>query len=239
MDYPGQTDDFIQEETNMTGKNILVRHFSELVVKSQYAKVAWFYDAWSRITEEKALNKLLTLAEIKDGTAILEVGMGTGRLFERMVKLNPSGKNDGMDLSPEMLNHARNRLEKSVPAGNFDIREGTAYQLAYPSEHFDLLANTFMLDLLPVDDYPKILGEFLRVLKPGGKLALAYFSAGEHWYNRTWPLVAKYFPDLLTGCRPVDPVSALKAEGFQILAKENISQNTFPSAIVLALKPVE
>jgi len=221
----------------MTGKTALPRHFSAPEVKIQYARVAWFYDAWGALTEDKALMRLLALAEVEDGKHILEVAVGTGRLLEKLVKLNPSGTNEGMDLSPAMLNHARRRLEHSVPSSAYRLQEGSAYQLPYASESFELLFNTFMLDLLPVEDYPRILGEMMRVLKPGGRLALAYFSEGTKWSNQIWPWVAKHFPALLTGCRPVEPRSALLEAGFESLTQETISQNTFPSSILLATKP--
>jgi len=221
----------------MSEKTILPRHFSVAQVIKQYARVAWFYDAWGGLTEDRALARLLHLANVEDGMHVVEVAMGTGRLFEKVIKLNPSGVNEGMDLSPAMLEHARRRLQRSAQAGSYHLQEGNAYQLPYASENFDLLFNTFMLDLLPIEDYPKILGEFMRVLKPGGRLAIAYFSAGQKWYNRVWPWVAKYFPSLLTGCRPVAPEAALRQAGFEILQQEAISQNTFPSSIILARKP--
>jgi ubiquinone/menaquinone biosynthesis C-methylase UbiE len=221
----------------MTSKSILPRDYSDEEMKSQYARVAWFYDGWGRITEDKALTRLLTLTGISDGMHILEVAVGTGRLFEKLVNLNPSGINEGMDLSPAMLDHARRRLERSAQAGSYRLQEGSAYKLPYESGSFDLLFNTFMLDMFPIDDYPKVLGEFLRVLKPGGKLALAYFDHGRSWSNRLWPWLAKHFPSLLTGCRPVDLKPALEQLGIQILGREFISQNSFPSAIVIAQKP--
>jgi len=221
----------------MPVKSILPRHFSASNVIRQYARVAWFYDGWGRLTEDKALTRLLHLANIKDGMNIVEVAMGTGRLFEKVVRLNPSGVNEGMDLSPAMLNHARHRMLHNAQAGTYHLQEGSAYQLPYASERFDLLFNTFMLDLLPVEDYPKILDEFMRVLKPGGRAAIAYFSEGKKWFNRIWPWVAKYFPSLLTGCRPVQLEVALRQAGFEILQQETISQNTFPSSVILARKP--
>ena len=84
----------------MTVKTILPRRFSSADVIRQYARVAWFYDGWGRLTEDKALTRLLHFANIADGMNIVEVAMGTGRLFEKVVRLNPSGVNEGMDLSP-------------------------------------------------------------------------------------------------------------------------------------------
>jgi ubiquinone/menaquinone biosynthesis C-methylase UbiE len=221
----------------MTVKTILPRHFSASGVIRQYARVAWFYDGWSRLTEDKALTRLLQLSDVKDGMHIAEVAVGTGRLFEKVVRQNPSGTNEGIDLSPAMLDHARRRLQRSAQTAVYHLREGNAYQLPYASDHFDLLFNTFMLDLLPVADFPMILGEFMRVLKPGGRVAIAYFSEGQKWFNRIWSWIAKYFPSLLTGCRPVAPELALRQAGFEILQQETISQNTFPSSVILARKP--
>jgi ubiquinone/menaquinone biosynthesis C-methylase UbiE len=221
----------------MTSKSILPRSYSDEKMKTQYARVAWFYDGWGRITEDKALNRLLALAGVEDGMSILEVAVGTGRLFEKLVRLNPSGVNEGMDLSPAMLSHARRRLARNAKAGAYRLQEGSAYDLPFESDRFDLLFNTFMLDMFPVEDYPRVLGEFLRVLMPGGKLAIAYFSQGRNWSNRIWPWLAKHFPALLTGCRPVELRPALEQLGVRILEQEFISQNTFPSAIVIAQKP--
>jgi len=221
----------------MTSKTILPRSYSDEAMKSQYARVAWFYDGWGRVTEDKALNRLLTLAGVEDGMSILEVAVGTGRLFEKLVKRNPSGHNEGMDLSPSMLAHARRRLERNTQAGAYRLQEGSAYELPYESGRFDLLFNSYMLDMFPVEDQARVLAEFLRVLKPGGKLAIGYFSHGQKWSNRIWPWLAKHFPALLTGCRPVDLRPALAQLQVPILDYESISQNSFPSDIVIAQKP--
>jgi ubiquinone/menaquinone biosynthesis C-methylase UbiE len=208
----------------MATEPILPRNYSSQTMKNQYARVAWFYDFWSRLTEDRALTKLLQLADIKDGCRALEVAVGTGRLFDRLVARNPSGRNEGIDLSPDMLVHARRRLARLKVAGSNRLQEGSAYNLQFESESFDVLFNTFMLDMFPETDFPRVLGEFKRVLKPGGKLALAYFSHGRTRANHFWVWIAKHFP------------TPVRQAGFEILHQEEISQSTFPSTIVLARK---
>jgi ubiquinone/menaquinone biosynthesis C-methylase UbiE len=221
----------------MTSQPMLPRNDSAENIKAKYARVAWFYDAWSYLTEDKALSRLLVLTEVSDGMQLLEVAVGTGRLFEKVLGLNPSGINEGIDLSSAMLGHARRRLARKGKTSAWHLQEGSAYALAYESGTFDRVFNTFMLDLFPIEDYPRVLGEFMRVLKPHGRLAIAYFSQGQKWSNRLWPWLAKHFPSLLTGCRPVDVMPALRQAGFQILTQESLSQNTFPATIVIAQKP--
>lgn len=205
-------------------------------MKDRYARVAWVYDAWGRLTEDRALRRLLELAEIEDGCQALEVAVGTGRLFARLVERNPSGRNEGIDLSPEMLACARRRIAPLAAGRSARLQEGTAYDLPFESGSFDILFNAFMLDMLPVEDFSRVLDEFARVLKPGGRLGLAYFSHGCKPANRFWVWTAKHFPSVLTDCRPIRLEAPLRQAEFEVLHHEEISQNTFPSAITVARK---
>lgn len=223
----------------MNPEPVLPRTFSPETVRRQYGRVAWFYDAWSVLTESRAVARLLELSEVRDGTRILEVAVGTGRLFTTLASLNPSGWTEGIDLSPAMLERARARLPRSVEEGRYRLREGNAYDLPFEPDTFDFVFNAYMLDLLPAEDHPRLLGGYRRVLKPGGTLALAYFSFGTARRHRFWSWLARRFPTLLTGCRPVRLESRLEAGGFAIVAREEISQSTFPSAVLVARKTAQ
>jgi ubiquinone/menaquinone biosynthesis C-methylase UbiE len=220
----------------MATEPILPRSYSPEAMKKQYAGVAWFYGLWGRLTEDEALRRLLQLAELNNGCRLLEVAVGTGRLFAELVARNASGRNEGIDLSPDMLVRARKRLARRAAGSSYRLQEASAYSLPFESASFDVLFNTFMLDMLPTEDHPRVLGEFKRVLAPGGKVAIAYFSHGQKPANHVWVWLARHFPSLLTGCRPIRLDTSLKQLGFEILHHEDISQNTFPSAIVIARK---
>jgi ubiquinone/menaquinone biosynthesis C-methylase UbiE len=79
-----------------------------------------------------------------------------------------------------------------------------------------------MLDLLPEQDFPRVLSEFRRVLKPGGKMVLVSFGFGTHWFNRFWYWLAKVFPALLTNCRPVRMSQTVPLVGFHNVQVEHI-----------------
>lgn len=218
----------------MVGHPILERNYSPDRVRRQYRSVAWFYDAWGKLTETKAVDRLLQQADVTDGSRVLEVAVGTGRLFANIAALNPSGHLDGVDLSTEMLERARRRMDNSGTHTPYRLQEADAYKLPFNDASFDYLFNTYMLDLLPADDFPRLLQEFSRVLRPGGKLALANFSPGTKNVHNLWYWLARLVPALLTDCRPVLSQAAVRNAGFEILFEQEMSQNTFPSAIMVA-----
>jgi ubiquinone/menaquinone biosynthesis C-methylase UbiE len=196
-----------------------------------YRKIAPSYDLWAWLTESKARDRCLELAAIQDGEDVLEVAVGTGLAFERILKANPSGQNEGIDLTREMLVRAERKAAKSGTK-NYRLRVGDAYHLDFPDDSFDIVINNYMFDLLPQQDFPVVLGEFKRVLRPGGRLAMVHMTKGENWYNGTWERIYRLNPALLGGCRGVLLLPQLEASGFTKTNREYMSQLTFPSEIV-------
>jgi len=78
-----------------------------------YDRTAWFYDVWATLTETKAQDRAIEVANIQDKTTILDVAVGTGRLFNRIAKRNPNGQNIGIDISQGMLAKAKLRLQNN------------------------------------------------------------------------------------------------------------------------------
>jgi ubiquinone/menaquinone biosynthesis C-methylase UbiE len=97
---------------------------------------------------------------------VLEVAVGTGLnigLYPEQVTLT------GMDLSPAMLELAR---ERAAELGReVDLRVGDAQRLEFDDASFDTVVCTFGLCAVP-DDHG-VVDEMVRVLRPGGKLLLA------------------------------------------------------------------
>jgi len=217
---------------------ILKRSFDVESIQKNYRKVVWFYNFWSLLTESKAAKKIIELAEITEGESILEVACGTGVVFEQIIRLNPDGNNVGIDLSLDMLEKAKKRL-KRVNLSNYEIKEGNALSLDFEDDSFELVVNNFMVDLMPVETFDKIASEFYRVIKPGGRVVISTFSFGKKKINKVWFLIAKILPNLLTGCRPVSFSQYLEDAGFVIEEKIELSQNTFPSEVIKARKPVQ
>lgn len=204
-------------------------------VPDTYRRIASLYDAWARLTESKARERCLAMAAIQDGESVLEVAVGTGLAFERILEANPSGWNEGVDLTDAMLARAERRAAATGQT-NFRLRVGDAYALDFDDASFDVLINNYMFDLLPDKDFPRVLDEFERVLRPGGRLLMVNMTSGERWYNALWPLIYKVNPAMLGGCRGVSLVPYLEATGFARIEREYISQSTFPSEVISARK---
>ncbi len=213
----------------------LVRDLNEARTKQQYKQMVWIYDFWGRLTERKAAKTVLEIAEIKDGIKVIDVACGTGEMLQRIIKCNPNGENTGIDLSPDMLRRAAKKLGKTGDR-NFELKEGNVLNMNFPGDTFDLVINSYMVDLMPAEYFDKIASEFLRILKPGGKAVISTFSFGTKKIHRFWFWVSKHFPKLLTGCRPVWFKENLINAGFRIKKEMEISQNTFPSQVIEAVK---
>jgi ubiquinone/menaquinone biosynthesis C-methylase UbiE len=210
----------------------LEAHIPQAEIPNVYGRIARVYDVWAHLTERKARSACLDAAKVRDGEHVLEVAVGTGLAFRELVRLNPSGVTEGIDLTEPMLARARAKVAK-LP-GQHRLRVGDAHALDFADGAFDLLVNNYMFDLLPEADFAPVLAEFHRVLKPGGRLVLVNMAQGASFGTRLWELVYRASPALLGGCRGVSLVPHLEAAGFREIVRSYVSELGFPSEIITA-----
>ena len=216
--------------------NMQPARLGESEVVPTYSRLASRYDSWAALSESRARRRCLELAAIQNGETILEVAAGTGLLFVELLKLNPDGVTEGVDLTEAMLMKARRKAAR-LGAGNYCLLVGDARHLDYPAGRFDLLINNYMFDLLPESNFTTILEEFKRVLRPGGRLVLANMTKPEHWYQALWEGLYRWRPSLMGGCRGVQLLPFVESAGFQSVRREVVSQMTFPSEVIYGVKP--
>jgi SAM-dependent methyltransferase len=109
-------------------------------------------------------------AGIRTGDRVLDVACGTGVLTrEAASRAQPGGAVTGLDLSPEMLAVAA-RLSPALR-----WQQGSAQALPFADRSFDAVVSQFGLMFFP--DPVAALREMLRVLVPGGRLAVAVWAS--------------------------------------------------------------
>ncbi len=183
------------------------------------------YNLWSRFygsvvvpLERKPRRRGIELAAILPHDRVLEVAVGTGAaLVEILKRVEPDNIVHGVDLSPRMLERA-GRAAARAGFANIDLRQADARSLPFADASFDLVLNSYMLDLIPLADMPVVLAEFRRVLGDGGRLVLVNMSKNrpttlyEHLYRGT---PTRLVPYVFGGCRPVLMADPVEAAGFR------------------------
>ena len=114
------------------------------------------------------------------GGCILEIGVGTGLSFD---DYDATTEITGIDLSEPMIARARLR----AASGRYPFVKGLAvmdaHHLRYDDASFDCVVGQFVITL--VEDPERVLGECVRVLKPGGQIVLV-----NHLYSERGPVAA-------------------------------------------------
>lgn len=200
-----------------------------------YDTISGVYDIWGALAESRARSRAIDLAEIRDGQSILEAAVGTGLAFREILRRNPNGVNVGIDISEGMLEKARLRMDNEK--GSYELRNASAFEIPYPDKTFDLVVNNYMFDLVPFADMGKVIREFRRVLKDGGRLVLVNMAEAETPLGRIYDsVVYRISPRLMGGCRGVRMGGRLADNGFALERREYCEQMLFPSEIVIARK---
>ncbi|MFL6127354.1 methyltransferase domain-containing protein [Actinophytocola sp.] len=133
------------------------------------ADASWFIrfsDSVNAIPEYRGVRAtLIEQLGSLEGKHVLDVGCGPGDDTRELARLaGPSGRVVGVDLSESMLAEARRR------GGPVEFRRDDVYALSFPDATFDRvrakLVRQHLLDIDRADD------ELVRVLRPGGRLAV-------------------------------------------------------------------
>ena len=109
--------------------------------------------------------------ELQPGETLLDLGSGAGiDAFVAAGQVGPEGKVIGVDMTPAMIEKARENATKAGVA-NVDFREGRLEALPVDDATVDAVTSNCVINLVP--DKAAVFAEVVRVLKPGGRVVVS------------------------------------------------------------------
>jgi SAM-dependent methyltransferase len=138
----------------------------------------WRATELGRVTERLEVELVHSLAGLRAGQRVLDIGTGDGTYAIEAARRGASVV--GLDTSPAMLTAAQARAHA---AGlQIDVRLGSAMALPFPDASFDRVLAVTVLCF--VDDPARALAEMARVTKPGGRVVLGELHRWSLWAAR-------------------------------------------------------
>lgn len=136
-------------------------------VVDHYTKLAPAYDTRWDLYSRNSLGKLAEHLRLVGGEHMLDVACGTGRLAALLRRTHPSLRVTGVDISPDMLRVARQRLPQDERT---TWHLGTLETVELARGSFDLVTCNNAFHLMP--DQPGVLARMVHLARPGGAIAV-------------------------------------------------------------------
>jgi phosphatidylethanolamine/phosphatidyl-N-methylethanolamine N-methyltransferase len=134
-------------------------------VKAAYRRYANIYDAVFGPVLQPGRKAVMQVLDCRPGQRVLEVGVGTGLslpLYPPYVRVT------GIDVSREMLERARKRVDRRNLAHVEGLHEMDAERMDFPDASFDKVVAMYVVSV--VQEPAKLLKELHRVCKPDGEI---------------------------------------------------------------------
>jgi malonyl-CoA O-methyltransferase len=146
------------------------------MIAQSFGKAAQSYDSAAHF-QQWVGHQLLGKMPVNPAQTILDLGCGTGYFFDSLKQHFPDSRYLGLDLSEQMLVHARTRcLAADALASDDCFLTGDAENLPLRDSSVDLIFSSLAIQWC--FDLPRLMGEVNRVLRPGGSFVFSSLLEG-------------------------------------------------------------
>jgi len=178
------------------------------------------------------------LAEVRHGETVLDLGSGAGvDAFLAAREVGPGGHVIGVDMTPAMLDRARENAAKGGYS-NVEFRLGEIEHLPVPDASVDVIVSNCVVNLSPEKD--RVFREAFRVLKPGGRMLVSDLVLEKPLPEETRESIEAYVGCIAGASLKEDYVQLIRGAGFQdvtILREGRYGVEPVTSVQVRGMKP--
>jgi demethylmenaquinone methyltransferase/2-methoxy-6-polyprenyl-1,4-benzoquinol methylase len=126
---------------------------------------------------ESTLRSIVAALQVLPGSQGLDIGCGIGLQTSLLAEATgPAGRVTGLDISPELLAYAQNRVRLLAGADRITFQEGDMRSLPFPDNSFDWVWSADCVGY-PAGDLLPVLREITRVVRPGGQVAILAWTS--------------------------------------------------------------
>lgn len=186
----------------------------------------------------------IAIASLRKGEIVLDLGSGTG--FDCFLAANKVGNNGrviGVDMTPEMIEKARENAKKGKYK-NVEFRLGEIENLPVADNSIDIIISNCVINLST--DKKRVFREAFRVLKPGGRFIISDIILLKHLPSAVKNSIEAHVGCLAGAIMKDEYLNAVRTAGFQeariidetslSLLAESMINDPFAKSIIEKLK---
>jgi len=167
----------------------------------------------------------VALASLKEGETVLDLGSGAGfDCFLAATRVGDKGRVIGVDMTPEMLEKARENARK-INSANVEFRLGEIENLPVADSSVDVVISNCVINLSP--EKRRVFTETFRVLRPGGRLMVSDIVLLKELPVEIRNSVAAYVGCLAGAITKKEYLEAIQTAGFE--ETNVLGEATFPT----------
>jgi SAM-dependent methyltransferase len=158
----------------------LAAHYCTITLGGAALGMVAYLEARGRLGYMDAVRSLIQATRVRSGDEVVEIGCGSGVLL-RWLARQTEGANRivGVDINRYLLREAAALVERDKLNETITLREGNAEALPLSERSVDVV---FACTVLEEGDADRMLGEMVRITRPGGRVAVLIRALDASWW---------------------------------------------------------